>query len=161
MIYYRSVSPPDMRSLHLNRGLVGSLAALFLLAAAWLISERRAAKPISADEFVSAMETHKTSLIGRYFREHQNPNARTADDRPLLLVAISRGEHGLALKLLNSGASPDLADNVGITPLMVAAAQGNLEMVRALVGQVSDIAARDREGHSELENAVTAQRVEI
>jgi len=59
---------PDMRSLNLNRVSVGILAVLFVLAAAWLASERQSPKPISAVEFVRAMETQQTSLIDRYFR---------------------------------------------------------------------------------------------
>ena len=65
---------PDMRSSKLNRVSVAALAALFLLAAIWLAFERQAPKPIPADDFVRAMETHQTSLIDRYFRQHQDPN---------------------------------------------------------------------------------------
>src|SRR5437588_10281909 len=152
---------PDMRSFKLNRVSVGTLAALFLVAAVWLGFERQAPKPIPADEFVRAMETQQTSLIDRYFREHQNPNARTANDRSLLFAAILREERIIARRLLDAGASGDLSDDAGVTPLMVAAMHGDLELVRAMAGHVTDIAARDRAGHSALHYAVAAQKIEI
>src|SRR5437764_914953 len=152
---------PDMRSFKLNRVSVGTLAALFLVAAVWLAFERQAPKPIPADEFVRAMETQQTSLIDRYFREYQNPNARTANDRSLLFAAILREERIIARRLLDAGASGDLANNAGVTPLMVAAMHGDLELVRALAGHITDIAARDGAGHSALFYAVGAQKSEV
>src|SRR6266705_2576954 len=141
---------PDMRSFKLNRVSVGTLAALFLVATVWLAFENQVPKPIPADDFVRAMETHQTSLIDRYFRQHQNPNARTANDRSLLFAAILREERIIARRLLDAGASGDLWDNAGVTPLMVAAMHGDLELVRAIAGHVTDIAARDRAGHPAL-----------
>src|SRR2546422_7547310 len=161
MVYYRSGFSPDMRSFELNRVSVGTFAALFLAAAVWLAFERQAPKPIPADEFVRAMETQETSLIDRYFREHQNPNARAANDRSLLFAAVLREERIVARRLLDAGASPDLSDNAAVTPLMVAAMHGDLELVRAMAGHVTDIAGRDRAGHSALYYAVNAQKLEI
>src|SRR5262249_58947640 len=142
--------PPDMRSIHLNWFSVGALAALFLAAAVWLALEPRMTKPIAADDFVQALETHQIALIDRYFRERQNPNARAANDRSLLFAALLRGDRGVADRLLAAGASPDLSDDAGVTPLMLAAMHGDLEMVRALVARVSDVVTRDRAGHSAL-----------
>src|SRR5712692_6411912 len=152
---------PDMRSFKLNRLLVGTLAAIFVLAAGWLVFERHAPTPIPAIDFVRAIDTHQTSLIDRYFRQHQNPNARAANDRSLLFAAILREDPVIARRLLDAGASPDLSDNAGVTPLMVAAMHGDLELVRALAGHVTDIAVRDRAGHSALHYAVAAQKIEI
>src|SRR5439155_24381195 len=152
---------PDMRSLNLNRVSVSMVAALFVLAAVWLAFERQASKPVSADEFVRAMETHQTSLIDRYFSQYQNPNARAANERSLLFTAILREDRIVARRLLDAGASADLSDNAGVTPLMVAAMHGDLELVRALAGHVTDIAARDGARHSALYYAVTAQKIEV
>src|ERR1700736_3783186 len=152
---------PDMRSFKLNRVSVSILATLFVLAAVWLALERHAPKPIPADEFVRAMETHQISLIDRYFREHQNPNARGANDRSLLFAAILREDRMVARRLLDAGASADLADNAGVTPLMVAAMHVDLELVRAVAGHITDIAARDGAGHSALYYAVAAQKIEV
>lgn len=150
-----------MGSGKLNWFSVGALAALFLFAAVWLAMEQQPVKPISADEFVRAMETNHTSLLNRFFREHQSPNVRTANDRSLLFTAVLREDRAIAHRLLDAGACPDLSDDAGVTPLMVAAMHGDSEMIRALIGQVSDITVRDRAGHTALYYAVNAQKTEI
>ena len=63
--------------------------------------------------------------------------------------------------MLEAGASADLSDDAGVTPLMVASMHGDLELVRALAGHVSDVAARDRAGHTALYYAVTAQKYDV
>src|SRR5205814_6720232 len=150
-----------MRSIHLNRVTVGLLAGLFLLAAVWLAFEQQTLKPVSADDFLRAMANHPNSLVERYFKQHQNPNVRTANDRSLLFTAILREDEVIARRLLEAGASADLSDDAGVTPLMVASMHGDLELVRALAGHVSDVAARDRAGHTALYYAVTAQKRDV
>jgi ankyrin repeat protein len=152
---------PDMRSVGLNRALVGIVAGVFVLVAVRFAFHQHPSRPITAEEFVHALDTHQTSLIDRYFRDHNDPNARAASDRSLLFTAVLRDDRGLALRLLDAGATGDLADDAGVTPLMVAAMHGDLETVRALIGHVSDVAARDRAGHSALYYAVNAQKIEI
>lgn len=150
-----------MRSVGLNRALVGVVAGLFVLVAVRFYFHQRPVKPITAGEFVHALDTHQTSLIDRYFREKNDPNARGASDRSLLFTAILREDRPLAQKLLDAGANGDLTDDAGVTPLMVAAMHGDLESVRALIGHVTDVAAKDRAGHSALYYAVNAQKLEI
>src|SRR6266436_5946735 len=105
---------PDMRSFNLNRISVGILAALFVVAAAWLASERQSPKPISAVEFVRAMETQQTSLIDRYFSQRHDPNARGANDRSLLFIAAR--------------------DRAGHSALYYAVAAQKIEIVDLLLG---------------------------
>ena len=150
-----------MRSVGLNRLLVGIVAGLFVLVAVRFGSRHSAPKPIAPDEFVHALETHQTSLIDRYFREHHNPNARGGSDRSLLFTAVLREDRDVAQRLLDAGATADLADDAGVTPLMLAAMHGDLEMFRALIGHVTDVAARDSAGHSALYYAVRAQKIDI
>jgi ankyrin repeat protein len=154
-------SPPDMPSVVLNRLLVLVVAGLFVLVAVRLATRHHDPKPIPAEDFVRALDTQQNSLIDRYFVEHNNPNLRVANDRSLLFTALLRENDPVARRLLDAGASADLADNAGVTPLMVAAMHGDLEMVRALIGHVSDVAMKDGAGHSALYYAVGAQKIEI
>jgi ankyrin repeat protein len=140
---------------------VGVVTGLFVLVAVRVYFHQHPVKPITAGEFVHALDTHQTSLIDRYFREKNDPNARGASDRSLLFTAVLRDDRPLAQKLLDAGANGDLTDDAGVTPLMVAAMHGDLESVRALIGHVTDVAARDRAGHSALYYAVNAQKLEI
>ncbi len=150
-----------MRSVGLNRALVGVVAGLFVLVAFRFSFHKLPVKPITPAEFVHALDTHQTSLIDRYFREKNDPNARTASDRSLLFTAVLRDDRSLVQRLLDAGATGDLRDDAGVTPLMVAAMHGDLESVRELIGHVTDVAARDRAGHSALYYAVNAQKLEI
>jgi ankyrin repeat protein len=137
------------------------VAGIFVLVAVQFGFNHRAPKPIAPDEFVQALDAHQNSLIDRYFREHNNPNARGVNDRSLLFAAVLRENTGVARRLLDAGASADLADNAGVTPLMLAAMHGDLEIVHGLIGNVTDVAARDGAGHSALYYAVHAQKSEI
>ena len=150
-----------MRSVGLNRFLVVVVAGLFVVLALRFGSNHSTPKPISAEEFIHALDTHQTRLIDRYFREHHNPNSRGPSDRSLLFTAVLREERGLARRLLDAGASADLSDDAGVTPLMIAAMHGDLEMIRALVGHVTDVAARNTAGHSALYYAVRAQNADV
>jgi ankyrin repeat protein len=150
-----------MRSVGLNKALVGIVAGLFVLVAVRFAFHQHSAKPITAEEFVRALDTHQTSLIDRYFVEHDDPNARVTSERSLLFTAVLRDDRALVGRLLDAGASGDLADDAGVTPLMVSAMHGDLETVRTLIGHVTDVAARDRASHSALYYAVNAQKIEV
>src|SRR5436853_3594776 len=141
---------PDMHSSRLNWLSVGFLVGAFLFAAVWLGFERKAPRPISPNELVQAMDAHQDAIVDRYFRQRENPNARVANDRSLLFTAVLREERRTAHRLLDAGASGDLTDDAGVTPLMVGAMHGDLEMVCALIGHVTDLTDRDRAGHTAL-----------
>ena len=137
-----------------------AIAGLMVLGITKLGSEPRVCSPISADEFVRAMVTHRTSLIDSYFTEGLDPNARARQDRPLILAAVLQQDWKTAQRLLKAGASVDLADERGLTPLMAAAIHGNIEMISALMPLATNIAATDRSGRSALHYAVAAEKTE-
>ena len=136
------------------------IAAIVLLATTGFEPEPRVASPISADEFVRAMAEKRTPILDLYFSQGLNPNARAAQDRPLLLAATLQQESATVRRLLAANACGDLADETGLNPLMAAAMQGNMEMIRALVGAVTNINATDRSGRSALDYAVATQSIE-
>lgn len=116
---------------------------------------------ISADEFVHAMAGHRAALIDLYFSESHNPNARAKQDRPLLVAAALQQDWGTVRRLLQAGASVDLADETGLTPLMVAALHGNTEMVHLFLPLATNAAATDRAGRSALHYAIAAGKKEV
>jgi ankyrin repeat protein len=150
-----------MRSAKIGYFLAGIVVGLLLIGAADRPSERVAPSAISGEEFVQALATQRTSLIDFYLSERFNPNARAAQDRPLLLAATLQRDRDTVRRLLDAGASVDLADNTGLTPLMAAAIQGDLEMLPAFVGRVTNIAAIDRRGRTALHYAILAQKPEV
>lgn len=111
---------------------------------------------VSADEFVRAIGAHRTSLIDLYFNEHCDPNARTAQDQPLILAATLEQDWPTVRRLLAAGASVDLGDRTGLKPLMAAAMAGNTDIVNEFIPLVTNIAATDRTGRTALHYAVAA-----
>jgi ankyrin repeat protein len=150
-----------MCSAKIGTFLAGVLAGLLLIGPADIAFEMAAPSTISAEEFVRAITTQRSSLIELYLAEHLNPNARAAQDRPLLLAATLQRDGDTVRRLLQAGASPDLADNTGLTPLMAAAMQGDLELLRMFVGLVTNISATDRSGRTALHYAIVAQKPEV
>ena len=105
--------------------------------------EHNALSPVSADEFVRAITTRRTSLIDLYFHQHLNPNARAAQDCPLILAAALERDWETVYRLLKAGASVDLGDESGFKPLMAAAMYGNTEMIKAFIPLVTNFAIAD------------------
>src|SRR3989442_4373868 len=80
-------SPPAMNIVDLRSRLIGPVAILMALGMIPLGPEPPVRSPISADDFVRAMVTHRPSLIEFYLREHFDPDARWSQGCPLILVA--------------------------------------------------------------------------
>src|SRR5260370_16474410 len=130
-----------MKIVDLRSRFVGLVAILVVLGLLRFGPEPAARSPIPADEFIRAMAEHRASLIDFYLNQHFDPNARGAQDRPLILAAAMQQEWETVRRLLKAGASVDLADEAGVTPLMEAAMRGNLELMREFVGYVTNIPA--------------------
>ncbi len=137
------------------------LAVVVFLATSGFGPEPQVRSPISSDEFIRAMAAQRTSLVDLYFAQNLNPNARAAHDRPLILEATLQRDWPTVSRLLKAGASVDLADDAGLTPLMAAAMQGDLEAVREFAGGVTNINATDRTGRSALQYAVAGQKTDV
>lgn len=137
------------------------VAALLLAGTTGFTPDPHTISPISADEFVRAVTSHRPWVVDYYLRDHQNPNARAAaQDRPLLLVATLEKDRETIRRLVAAGACADLADEAGLTPLMAAAMQGDMESIRAFAGLVTNISAADRTGRTALQYAVAGKQIE-
>lgn len=120
----------------------------------------RVRSSISGDEFNRAVAAHRSALVDFYFHEQLNPNARDARDCPLVLSATLRQDWATVRRLIDAGASLDLADQNGFTPVMAAAALGNVEMMRQFLGRVSSLDPVDHSGRSALSYAVLSGNIE-
>ena len=80
-------------------------------------------------------------------------NGRTA----LALGTRSQSDVLLILSLLEAGAAADTADDNGITPLMLAAEQGNTQKVLALLSAAAPADATDNQGRTAREYAQTRE----
>lgn len=134
--------------------LASAIAALVVLGIVRTASERHAHSPISADEFARAVAAKRSSLIDLYLNQHRDPNARTTQDRPLILVAAMEQDWVTVARLLKAGASVDLGDENSFKPLMAAAMHGKIDILNQFVGLVTNVAAADRTGKTALHYAV-------
>ena len=138
---------------------LGTGAILLLIGVGSLGPEPLVRSAVSGSEFVRAVAEHRASLVDFYLSEHFAPNAQVAQDRSLLLAAALEQDWATARKLLDAGASVDLADENKLTPLMVAAMQGKIDMVREFVGRAMNLEATDRLGRSALHYAIASRRI--
>src|SRR5687767_1954143 len=72
---------------------------------------------------------------------------------PTLLDAVERGDRAAALRLLATGADPNVAGPDGTTPVMWAAANDDLELVRALIKARANVTLKNQLGTSALTEA--------
>src|SRR5262245_63980250 len=70
-----------------------------------------------------------------------------------LLDAAERGDRAAALRVLAKGANPNTPGPDGTTPIMWAASNGDLELVRALIKAGADVKAKEQVGTSGLSRA--------
>lgn len=151
-------SPGRIRSFHPEAIVIGVVAVTVVF---WYTNTGplpRVKSAISADEFAQAVAQHRTSLIDLYLHDGLDPNARGAQERPILVSAALERDWVTFRRLLRAGASPDLADDEGTTPLMVAAKTGNVDILRDLVGIVTSVDATDRSGRSALHYAIEGRQ---
>jgi uncharacterized protein len=71
----------------------------------------------------------------------------------LLLAAVERGDRAAALKLLAKGADPNVPGPDGTTAIMWAAANDDLELVRALIAAKANVSAKNQFGTTALTEA--------
>ncbi|MGX4653719.1 ankyrin repeat domain-containing protein [Micromonospora sp. SCSIO 07396] len=89
-----------------------------------------------------------------YFDPNGEVAAFTADSGPRLVEAVRRRAHDELAELLRSGADVDTRDPSGLTPLMIAAGQGDADSVRLLLDSGADVlTAEPRAGLTALHKA--------
>jgi hypothetical protein len=123
-----------MRTFHRRFVFRAGLAALILIVL-WAIAigpEPPSRISISPDELVRAVTIQRDSLVDLCLMERVDPNGRDGQGRTPLLIATSQQDWKTARRLLDAGATVDLADKNGFTPVMAAALHGDLEMFQLL-----------------------------
>jgi ankyrin repeat protein len=143
----RIVSGPTLFMRAFKRQFVFGSAAVVLVIFFWAIAvgpEPPARISISPGELVRAVTIQRDSLIDLCLIEHVDPNGRDAQGRTPLLIATSQQDWKTARRLVDAGASVDLADASGFTPLMATAMHGNLEMFRLLLVRTANLHAEAR-----------------
>ena len=104
---------------------------------------------------VRAGELGQLSLVRDLIQRGADVNAKsTLTGMTPLHCALLRHDEKMAAWLLDQGADPNAADNLGVTPLMRAASLGYGGLVRALIVRGATPEARDRSGQSARDRAL-------
>src|SRR3954465_3981787 len=116
---------------------------------------------VTPAQFLRALTEHQPHTIDFFLAHSPNLNARVGQDRPLLLSAILTGDQRIAERLIEAGASVDLADETGMTPLMAASLLGESDLFQRLLPLAPNPAATDRKGQTALHYAVAAGKSSV
>jgi ankyrin repeat protein len=130
-----------MRIFH-RRFVVRAGVAALILILLWAIAigpEPSSRVIISPEELVRAVTIRRDSLVDLYLMERVDPNGRDAQGRTPLLIATSQQDWKTGRRLLDAGATVDLADKNGFTPVMAAAMHGDLEMFQLLLARSTNL----------------------
>lgn len=126
------------------RWLMTSLAVLFMLPTAW-------AEQADADDprvkLLEAVMADDASVVQELLVAGVNPNIKEVDRGPAVVMAATERSYK-ALKQLIAAPHTDLeaTNDRGATALMVVAAQGRIEVVRALLDRGAKVNTADRAG---------------
>jgi ankyrin repeat protein len=124
-------------------------------------ADRQVQAPLS-NAFVAFPRTaaRGTSIIKDCFTSNLDIYAPPTPGQIALVVAALKEDWKTVLRMLDTGASVETADEKGLTPLMAAAAQGNLAILRTLLERHASVDFTDLTGHSALHHAIAAGKLE-
>src|SRR5881394_2998581 len=111
---------------------------------------------VTPEQFVRAVTHGQLHVIDLALSQHLNVNARTGQDRPILVSTILQKDIRTAYRLIDAGACVDLADQGGLSPLMAAALIGDVDLVQRIVPLATDPAITDHSGLTALHYALAA-----
>ncbi|MCU0878888.1 MAG: ankyrin repeat domain-containing protein [Pirellulaceae bacterium] len=121
---------------------------------------------LHSDELAERRESESSDAVAKgdiarlegLVRRGMDVNHRDASGAPLLVKSRSVE---VTSWLLDHGADPDLADADGMTPLMIAARYGLVDIARRLVAAGADVSRQDSSGDTALDEARRAQNHDI
>jgi len=108
------------------------------------------------DPLVSAVRSGDVKAAKALLASGEDPNRPFGvNDWPPLMHAVHKNQIKTATVLLTYGADVDCGGPDGMTPLMMAAAYGNADMVRLLLKHHADLHLKTSEGSTALDYALT------
>jgi ankyrin repeat protein len=113
----------------------------------------------SEEQLFEAAERGDVKAVMSLLSREATPdmNWRGVKGRTALLAACRNGHHQLTHMLLCEGATPDLANDAGVTPLHLAADRGHVECVAHLLEYRADTTLRDSTDKTALDYATSRE----
>ena len=111
---------------------------------------------------VTACISRNLQIVKELLKAKADVNGQDEDGTTALYMASSKGDLGIAKKLLSSGANPNIfAKRNKWTPLIVASANGHIDVVKTLLKAKADTHYQDVYGKTALHAAVQYNHVDI
>src|ERR1044072_5318353 len=104
--------------------------------------------------------TRRTSIVDQCFISNLEVKGPPTPNQVALVAAVSKEDWKTVLPLLDAGASVETADESGVTPLMAAARQGNVEIIRNLLARHASLSFAAFDGRSALHYAIASRKLE-
>ncbi|GAB4574751.1 MAG: hypothetical protein Tsb008_13170 [Rhodothalassiaceae bacterium] len=138
------------------------IVACLALSIALGVAERAEAQFSAAFELIKAVKEQDYNEVRTQMMKCRCPNARNADDVPVLVIAAQGRGTEIAAYLLESGANPNISDRTTKTTALIAFAErGNSEGVALMLKAGADPDASDATGQTALMQAVRNRQVRI
>ena len=102
----------------------------------------------------------KTSIIEHCFTPGLDLKVPPSPSEIALVGAVLKQDWKAALRMLDAGALVETADDTGVTPLMAAARQGNIDILRNLLDRGARVDFADFSGLCALHYAIKAGKLE-
>jgi ankyrin repeat protein len=106
------------------------------------------------------VKTRRTAIIDHCFTSDLDVIAPASPKEIALVVAAFKRNWETVRRMLDTGASVESANDAGITPLMVAASQGDASMIGTLLRRHASANSKDLAGRSALCYAIRAGKLE-
>jgi len=108
---------------------------------------------------IEASWAGRKDIVKLLLNENVDVNLFTSGSISALLAAVFRKHEAIALMLLERGANPNAVDAKGTSPLMEAAWQGNINLIRALIANGANVNyTRPFDGYTALAIAKVADK---
>jgi ankyrin repeat protein len=102
----------------------------------------------------------RITVIDQCFTSNLEANAPPTPSQIALVAAALKADWKTVLRSLDAGASVETTDEAGVTPLMAAAGQGNVEIIRNLLARHASIEFANFDGRSALHYALAARKLQ-
>ena len=103
---------------------------------------------------------YRTAMIDHCFTSELDANVRQAPGQDAMVAAALKQDWATVWRMLDTGGSVETMNDAGVTPLMAAAMQGNVGVLRQLLERKARIDLTDLEGRSALYHALAADKLE-
>ena len=117
---------------------------------------------ITSTPLITACASSNLQIVKELLKAKADVNGQDEDGTTALYMSSSNGNFGIVNKLLSSGANPNIfVQGTKWTPLIVASANGHIDVVKSLLKAKADIHYQDVYGKTALHAAVQCNHVDI